>query len=81
VLADAPTANAERLVLTVRTELTDRMLIFGEWHRRRARWPCMPLTTSHGDRIERCNCVRHVRKRLSPCRSTAESGADQSSAA
>jgi putative transposase len=34
---------AERLVLTVRTELTDRMLIFGEQHLRRM----LPEYTAH----------------------------------
>jgi transposase InsO family protein len=42
-----PRANcyAERLVLTVRTELTDRMLIFGERHLRQA-LACTPRTTN-----------------------------------
>ena len=33
----------------------------------RPRWrrSCRTRTTTHGDRIERCNCVRRVRKRLS----------------
>jgi hypothetical protein len=34
-------------VLTIRTELTDRMLIFGECHLRRA-LACMPPTTTPG---------------------------------
>src|SRR6201989_2541291 len=70
---------AERFVLTVRTELTDRMLIFGERPLRRT----LAVYAAHynaGDRIERCSCVHRARKRLSPSRATAVSGVDRSSA-
>ena len=77
-----PRANcyAQRLVLTVRTELTDRMLISGERHLRRALAVyAAQYNTARPHRA--LSCVRRVRKRLSPSRSTAESGVDRSSAA
>jgi putative transposase len=75
-----PRANcfAERLVLTVRTELTDRMLIFGERHLRSV----LATYTAHYNmrRIEQCSYVHPARNRLSRSQSAAGSGVDRSSA-
>jgi transposase InsO family protein len=71
---------AERFVLTVRTEVTDRMLIFGE----RTSAVCSPgmrcITTGSG-RIGRWNYVLRARRRLSPNRSVPGSGGGPFSAA
>jgi transposase InsO family protein len=70
-----PRANcfAERFVLTVRTELTDRVLIFGEQHL----WNVLAAYAAHYNTRR----PHRVRERLSPSRFTAGSGVDLSSAA
>jgi transposase InsO family protein len=75
-----PRANcfAERLALTVRTELTDRMLIFGERHLRRVLAEC----TAHYNtqRPHRALQLRPPRRnRRSPSQFWAGSVVDQSS--
>jgi len=67
-------------VLTVRTEVTDRMLIFGERHLRRV---LAGFAEHYNARRphERCNFVRHDRMRLFQSRSTARFGVGPSSAA
>jgi transposase InsO family protein len=77
-----PRANsyAERLALTIRAELTDQVLIFGQRHCA-GRSPDTRCTTTNSGRIERCNSAHHARTRLSPSQSAAGSGGGPSSAA
>src|SRR6185312_10831810 len=74
-----PRANcfAGRLVLTIRTEVTDRMLIFGERHLRQVVAVYASNTTT-GGRIGRCDCGRRARHRRFTSRSWAGAGIDRS---
>ena len=76
-----PQANcfAERVVLTVRTEVTDRMLIFGERHLRQV----LAVYAAHyngGGRIGHSGYGRPARHRRFPRRAITGSGVDRSSA-
>jgi putative transposase len=77
-----PRANcfAERFVLTVRTEVTDRMLIFGERH---LRWVLATYAKHYnGQGPHRALQLRPPRPESpAPSRSTARSGVDRFSAA
>ena len=68
---------AERFVLTVRTEVADRMLIFGEWHLRRVLAVC--AARDNGRRPHRALRLRAPRPTSSvPSRLMAGSGVDRS---
>ena len=64
--------------MTVRIELTDRLLIFGDRHLRRVLADYAAHETICSGRIEPSSRVHRARNRLSPSQSWAKSVVDQS---
>jgi hypothetical protein len=66
-------------VLTIQTELTYRMLIFGERHLRRVLAEyTRALQQTTGGRIARCSCARQAQNRPAWISASAGSGVDPS---
>ncbi len=70
-------AHAEQFVLTVRSEITDRMPILDQRHLHRTLGEYMPVTTTADDHTMPSSCSLHDPTDPSPTRPTSGSNAAQ----